>query len=133
MAALGWANPSNIGSTARTSGSQKYVVGAPPGPKSRGGVVTVLGGAMGVWARASRGARTAAPAARPTLAMSVRREMAVLRTSLSAMRSSLSMVSRPAARRRPGMRDIPGFAENHPKATLRQEGRFPDVTLALAP
>ena len=35
------------GSTARTSGSQKYVVGAPFGPKSRGGVVTVLGGAAG--------------------------------------------------------------------------------------
>ena len=55
----------------------KYVVGAPFGPKSRGGVVTVLGGAIGPWALARRGATTAAPAASPTPVMSVRREMGV--------------------------------------------------------
>src|SRR4029453_984428 len=47
MGALGCARPLKLGSTAMTSGSQKYVFGAPFGPKSRGGVVTVLGGATG--------------------------------------------------------------------------------------
>jgi len=47
MAALGCRKPLNIGSMVSTSGSVKYVVGAPPGPKSRGGVVIVLGGAIG--------------------------------------------------------------------------------------
>src|SRR5215216_2482485 len=41
IGALGCARPLKLGSTAMTSGSQKYVLGAPFGPKSRGGVVTV--------------------------------------------------------------------------------------------
>src|SRR5204863_9524612 len=66
MGAFGWRRPLNMGSTVMTSGSVKYVVGAPPGPKSRGGVVTVLGGGTGLsagpWARATAGAKaTAAP------------------------------------------------------------------------
>src|ERR1700730_14892086 len=52
MALLGWAYWSNSGSTESTSGSVKYVVGAPCGPKSRGGVVMVLGGAT--WTRCAR-------------------------------------------------------------------------------
>jgi hypothetical protein len=57
----------------------KYVVGGPPGLKSRGGVVMVLGGAIGpLWARARRGARTAALAASPTPLMSVRRDIGVV-------------------------------------------------------
>jgi hypothetical protein len=47
IGALGWRSASNAGSTVRTSGSVKYVVGAPPGPKSRGGCVIVLGGPAG--------------------------------------------------------------------------------------
>ena len=62
----------------------KYVVGAPPGPKSRGGLVTVLGGATdplaGACAIALRDA-IAAPAATPMLVISVRRDIAVRRRS----------------------------------------------------
>src|SRR5436309_1609590 len=65
IAAFGCANPLNIGSTAMTSGSQKYVVGAPPGPKSRGGVVTVLGGATGPVGSAARAAPASASAPAP--------------------------------------------------------------------
>src|SRR5262245_66497876 len=69
MGAFGWRRPLNAGSTVRTSGSVKYVVGAPPGPKSRGGEVTVLGGATGpaagAWAAAMRGAITAEQARAP--------------------------------------------------------------------
>src|SRR4029453_13673481 len=59
------------------SGSVKYVVGAPVGPKSRGGLFPVVGGAIGpaACARARRGAITAAPAAAPMTWMSARREM----------------------------------------------------------
>ena len=42
MGAFGCARPLKDGSTARTSGSQKYRFGAAFGPKSRGGLVTVL-------------------------------------------------------------------------------------------
>src|SRR5262245_24517047 len=76
MGAFGWRRPLKAGSTVRTSGSVKYVVGAPPGPKSRGGDVTVLGGATGplagAWAAPVRGAITAAPAATPSVLMRVR-------------------------------------------------------------
>src|SRR3954471_7655776 len=79
MAAFGWRRPLKIGSTVMTSGSVKYVVGAPPGPKSRGGVVTVLGGAMGppggAWARTMAGERAAAPAATPTVFSIERRDI----------------------------------------------------------
>src|SRR4029453_13672544 len=57
-----------------TSGSVKYVVGAPPGPKSRGGVVIVLGGdtgPAGAWAKARRGAPP--PAAPPMVFISAGR------------------------------------------------------------
>jgi hypothetical protein len=57
----------------------KYVVGAPPGPKSRGGVVIVLGGATapvaGACAAARPGITTAAPAATPKVFMSMRRDI----------------------------------------------------------
>src|SRR5438093_13774923 len=65
MLALGWASAANDGSIVRTSGSLKYVVGAPRGLKSRGGVVMVVGGptgppgAAGAWARAMAGKATA--------------------------------------------------------------------------
>src|SRR5258708_3531262 len=65
MLALGCASALNDGSTASTSGSLKYVVGAPRGLKSRGGVVIVVGGAgatggvAGAWARAIAGNATA--------------------------------------------------------------------------
>src|SRR5262245_58244354 len=47
MALLACTSAPNSGATASTSGSVKYVVGAPFGPKSRGGLVTVLGGLCG--------------------------------------------------------------------------------------
>src|SRR5438046_1216838 len=74
IAAFGWRKPSNDGSTVSTSGSVKYVVGAPPAPKSRGGWVIVLGGSTALllpWARASCGARTAAPTAAPMVRSNV--------------------------------------------------------------
>src|SRR5687767_12186989 len=82
MAAFGWRRPLNIGSIVSTSGSVKYVVGAPPGPKSRGGVVMTLGGVMaplpaGACARTAWGATAAAPAIVPMALMSERREMRV--------------------------------------------------------
>src|SRR6267142_1066375 len=68
----------NMGSTVMTSGSVKYVVGAPPGPKSRGGVVTVLGGAVGPgggpWADTMAGASAMAPAVAPMAVSSERRD-----------------------------------------------------------
>src|SRR5438093_5783386 len=77
------------------SGSVKYVVGAPPGPKSRGGLVTVLGGAagpaVGAWALARPGATAAAPATAPMALMSVRREI-----RLRSSRSNASCVMRPS-------------------------------------
>src|SRR5687767_7628118 len=86
MAALGWRRPLNMGSIVSTSGSVKYVVGAPPGPKSRGGVVMTLGGAMGpgagACARARWGATAAAPATPPMALMSERREMRVASGSM---------------------------------------------------
>ena len=42
---LGWRSPLNDVSRVSTSESEKQVVGAPPGPKSLGGVVMVVGGA----------------------------------------------------------------------------------------
>jgi len=79
IGALGCRSPLNAGSTVRTSGSVKYVVGAPPEPKSRGGLVTVLGGAAGALAGAcaiaTRGITTAAPAATPMVFMSMRRDI----------------------------------------------------------
>src|SRR4029453_9244852 len=88
------------------SGSVKYVVGAPPGPKSRGGVVTVLGGAIGpLWARARRGAMDTAPAARPTPVRSVRRDRSVSLGwpgTSDVMEILLGRDSRPAALSPPG-------------------------------
>ena len=79
IGALGWRSPLNTGSTVRTSGSVKYVVGAPPGPKSRGGAVTVLGGATGPldgpWARVVPGAAATTPTAAPRAPMTVRRDI----------------------------------------------------------
>src|SRR5262247_1419786 len=68
----------NAGSMVMTSGST-YVAGEAPGPKSRGGVVTVLSGvagpAGGAWATAMRGATTATPAAiTPAPPRNLRRE-----------------------------------------------------------
>src|SRR5881628_1253375 len=95
MAAFGWRRPLNIGSTVMTSGSVKYVVGAPPGPKSRGGLVTVLGGAagpaVGAWALARPGATDPAPATAPMALMSVRREI-----RLRSSRSNTSRAMRPS-------------------------------------
>src|SRR5215813_2100580 len=76
IGAFGWRRPLNAGSTVRTSGSVKYVVGAPPGPKSRGGLVMVVGGAAG-WgacAVARLGASAMAPAATPMVFMRSRRD-----------------------------------------------------------
>src|SRR5438874_9668709 len=79
IAALGWRRPSNAGSIVRTSGSVKYVVGAPRGLKSRGGCVIVLGGPTGalagLCAAASRGANIAAPNATPTVRIALRRDV----------------------------------------------------------
>src|SRR6185295_20214645 len=106
MALLGCAMPLNIGSTLRTSGSVKYVVGAPLGPKSRGGDVIVLGGATGPpCARAIRGATTTAPAARPILVSSARRERGVCFT-MSGRSDAMGILPDPetlcAASRPPG-------------------------------
>src|SRR4029434_5861702 len=69
IGALGWRNPSQACSIVRTSGSVKYVVGAPRELKSRGGMVIVLGGAAAppwaVCALAIRVASIAAPMATP--------------------------------------------------------------------
>src|ERR1700693_4348881 len=96
MALLGWAYWSNIGSTESTSGSVKYVVGAPCGPKSRGGVVMVLGGAT--WARCARRVRAmmaAAPTPTVRLVTRRRREMALDRGRRSTL--FVMLVSPPCA------------------------------------
>src|SRR5260370_2274059 len=76
--AFGCASPLKLGSTATMSASQKYVVGAPLGPKSRGGVVTVLGGATGPLSVAALAPvpSAIAPAPAATAATSVRRDSA---------------------------------------------------------
>src|SRR4030095_16570473 len=84
-AAWPWRKPLNAGSTVMTSGSVKYVVGAPPGPKSRGGGVMVLAGSAGLpaggaWAEARAGASATAPAVAP---MAVSRERRVRRVRSS--------------------------------------------------
>jgi hypothetical protein len=68
------------------SGSQKYVVGAPLGEKSRGGLVTVLGGATGApCAAAVPVPATIAPAPAASAWTSVRRDNVL--SSLSFSRS----------------------------------------------
>src|SRR5438552_17684340 len=65
IAEFAWMYLPNSGSTVTMSGSVKYVVGGALGLKSRGGIVTVLGG-CGVCAPAARGhpdATAAAPSA----------------------------------------------------------------------
>ena len=55
MALFGWAKPLNAGSTVMTSGSREIGRRRAAGPKSRGGVVTVLGGAAGSGRRLGQG------------------------------------------------------------------------------
>src|SRR3954466_12021191 len=71
-----------------TSGSQKYVVGAPRGEKSRGGVVIVLGGATGPACCAATGAATIAPAPAASACTMVRRENALSSLSVSVTKPS---------------------------------------------
>jgi len=77
---LGWRRPSNAGWIVSTSGSVKYVVGAPSSLKSRGGVVMTLGGPMFAagCACSHRGATIEAPMAAPTPRISLRRDTAAL-------------------------------------------------------
>ena len=73
------------------SGSQKYVVGAPIGPKSRGGVVMVLGGATGVGCAAAVPApATIAPAPAASAWTIVRRDNALSCFSFSRCVTSTS-------------------------------------------
>src|SRR5205823_8930012 len=106
--------PLNTGSTLRTSGSVKYVVGAPPGPKSRGGFVTVLGGVAGrpgvAWARATRGATAATPATVPRGGRSVRRDIGPL---WSRAYGSGAMVDPPRLRGRT-VSEPAGHVDGHP-------------------
>src|SRR3954466_6488033 len=71
-----------------TSGSQKYVVGAPRGEKSRGGVVIVLGGATGPPCCAAAGPATIAPAPAASACTMVRRENALSSLSVSVTKPS---------------------------------------------
>src|SRR3954463_10752770 len=65
MGAFGCASPLKDGSTARTSGSQKYTFGGAFGPKSRGGVVTVVTLGPFSWPSATPAPSATAPAPRP--------------------------------------------------------------------
>src|SRR5262245_18207072 len=90
IGAFGWRRPLNSGSIVSTSGSVKYTFGGAFGPKSRGGVVIVLGGAIGagVWAAARRGPSATAPAATPAVLISTRLD---IRFVSSRARASLAM------------------------------------------
>jgi hypothetical protein len=86
----------NDGSTAMMSGSQKYVVGAPRGLKSRGGVVTVDGGAAGPpWAIALPAPAIVAPAAIAAPWMSVLREIIDTGSRTSRVITSSQCLCRP--------------------------------------
>src|SRR4051795_4736835 len=61
-------SPLNAGSTVRTSGSEKYVVGGASGPKSRGGFEITVGADNGfpaAFCADARGATNAAPVTAP--------------------------------------------------------------------
>src|SRR6266540_5183519 len=74
-----WRRPLKLGSIVRTSGSAKYTFGAALGPKSRGGVVTVVKGAAGpiggACARAVPAATSTAPAPMPIAVINARRDI----------------------------------------------------------
>src|SRR4051794_37874371 len=65
MGAFGCARPLKDGSTARTSGSQKYTFGGAFGPKSRGGGVAVVTLGPFSWPSATPALSATAPAPRP--------------------------------------------------------------------
>src|SRR5207247_11080446 len=110
--------------------------GGPLGPKSRGGVVTVLGGAagpLGAWAATRRGARATAPAAAPTVLLSPRLDIRLASCRSHASRAMTGLLVR-SAPRPAGPQPRDGLRRAPRQKTIRTEldARFSDATVSDA-
>src|SRR5258708_5334213 len=96
--AFGWTSALNAGSIVRTSGSLKYVVGAAPGPKSRGGFETTVGADAGGICRDCAVIDARATAAPATVARRLRLVIGVVMISSPPYfsKTRLSMITTPS-------------------------------------